>query len=154
MMTATPEIGPAGSHESTGTLATSSESGQQDPQNGPPIDLQQLLENCLGMPMFAVSLLDEFARTAASRIEAFEEKFKEANLPAIAELAHALKGVAGIIGARSLREYTIEIESACQNQDLPMTAQLVHTIRVGILRIQHDIPDISKHLLAGNDRKR
>lgn len=147
-MASTSEICSAASGELTATAIPSEDlliSG---------IDSRELLTNCLGMPTFAVSLLNEFARTARSRVEGFEASFKEANLPAISELAHALKGVAGVLGARPLRQTTIEMEAACQAGDLLLTAQLLDTVRTGIERILHDIPEISKSLLSGNGQHR
>lgn len=142
------------SHESTDTFTAFPESEQQDQLNGPPIELGLLLQNCLGMPLFAVSLLEEFARTAVSRVESFEEQFKEANLSAISELAHALKGVAGILCARTLREMSINIEAACQNGDLLLTGQLIHNLRKHVQRILHDIPNICVSFRNGNARNR
>lgn len=152
-MASTSEIQSSASDEMTVAATVSSELEHRD-RLAADIDLHELLGNCLGMPTFAVSLLDEFARTARSRIEGFESALKEANLSAISELAHALKGVAGVLAARTLRETTIEIETACQAGDLLQTSQLLDTVRNGIQRILHDIPVISKSLLAGKGQHR
>ena len=114
----------------------------QDLFNTPPIDLRLLLENCLRKPLFAVSLLEEFARTAAGRLAEFEDQSQQGNLRTIAEMAHGLRGVADILGASALREVTVDTEAACQDGDLAQTQRLVQQLRREVQRIQHDIPNL------------
>ena len=123
----------------------------QDLFNSPTIDLRLLLENCLGKPLFAVSLLEEFARTAASRVEEFEDQSQQGNLRTIAEMAHGLRGVADIFGARAVRDITIDTEAACQNGDLAQTQRLVQQLRREVQRIRQDIPHLCLKLKSQPD---
>ena len=114
--------------------------------NRPPIDLRLLLDNCMGKPLFAVSLLEEFARTAALRLEEFEAQSKEGNLRTISEMAHGLRGVADIFGASAVHDITLETHAACRDGDLAQTQRLVEQLRREVQRIQHSIPILCRKL--------
>ena len=72
----------------------------QDLCNTPPIDSRRLLENCLGKPAFAVSLLEEFAKTATGRLEELAAQSQQGNLHTIADMVHGLRGVAAFVPTR------------------------------------------------------
>ena len=119
----------------------------QDLCNTPPIDSRRLLENCLGKPAFAVSLLEEFAKTATGRLEELAAQSQQGNLHTIADMVHGLRGVADILGAGALRESTADIEAACRNGDLVQTQRRIRQLCRDVQRIQQDIPNLCRTLL-------
>ena len=119
----------------------------QDLCNTPPIDIRRLLENCLGKRAFAVSLLEEFAKTATGRLEELAAQSQQGNLHTIADMVHGLRGVADILGAGALRESTADIEAACRNGDLVQTQRRIRQLCRDVQRIQQDIPNLCRTLL-------
>lgn len=107
----------------------------------PPIDTQRLLENCMGQPMFAISLLEEFAETAGSRLEEFEMQSNQGHIHAMCESAHGRKGVAGILGATTLHGISLSLEMACRNSE-PNLESVLRPLCIELHRVQHEIPGL------------
>lgn len=115
----------------------------QDLMTVPPIDRDRLLDQCLGNLDFALMLLDEFAKTSPSRLDAFDAALAEHNTAAIASKAHALRGTAGILAANDLMETCSNLESfAKQDADWNLTRDLVQQLHREIQRAIDFIPSI------------
>jgi HPt (histidine-containing phosphotransfer) domain-containing protein len=128
--------------ESPTTTFALSAADLEDLLNTPPIDHRLLLENCLGKPTFAISLLEEFGRTAAGRLAEFEDQLRQGNLAAIAALSHALRGVVDILCASTLRTITVDIEAACHAADHMQVQQWIQQLRNEVQRMQQQIPEL------------
>lgn len=114
----------------------------QDLHPTPPIDRDQLLDQCLGNWDFALMLLDEFAKTSASRLDAFDAALIAQDSATIAAKAHALKGTAGILAAKSLMETCSKLESSAKEEDWRLSQNLVQQLRYEIQRTIGFIPDL------------
>lgn len=116
----------------------------------PPINAQRLLENCMGKPMFAISLLEEFAETASSRLAEFELPSNQDNIHTLCESAHSLKGVAGILAAAKLHETSLNLEMACRNSE-PNLESVLRPLCIELQRVKHEIPRLCALLVNGSE---
>lgn len=111
------------------------------PDMVPAIDAQRLLDSCMGHSVFAISLLTEFAETADTRLAEFELQSNHSDMQAVCELAHTLRGEAGIIGATALHEISCNIEMACRDPNVELAAVL-RPIHLELQRVQHTISHV------------
>ncbi len=114
----------------------------QDLLLAPPINRDQLLEQCLNNVDFALLLLDEFAKTTQSRLEEVDTALAEGNYTGIASKAHALKGVAGILAARHLVEICATLESTASGAVRSQTAGLLKQLHHECQRLIAFIPTV------------
>ncbi len=108
----------------------------------PPIDVALLTEQCLGNLSFALTLLEEFDKTGQQRVDAIEAHAGQHNLALVAELAHSLKGVVGILGADVLWEITSNLQSTAHANNLAHTFALIPQLRLEMKRVLDYIPTI------------
>lgn len=111
----------------------------------PAIDAQRLLDNCMGHSVFAILLLQEFAETADCRLAEFELQSNHRDMQAICELAHGLRGEAGIIGATVLHEISRNLEMACRDPDVEL-ATVLQPLYLELHRVQNTIPHVCARL--------
>lgn len=111
----------------------------------PAIDAQRLLDSCMGHSVFAILLLREFAETADCRIAEFELQSNHRDMQAVSELAHSLRGEAGIIGANALHEISRNLEMACQDPNVELAAEL-NSLYLELQRVQDSIPQVCARL--------
>jgi HPt (histidine-containing phosphotransfer) domain-containing protein len=119
----------------------------------PPIDYSGLLEQSLRKPAFAISLLEAFASTGQDRIIQMEQHLAHGNLDALAEGAHALKGVAGVLAAQAMADFSAALEMAGRESDVARVQLLVPQLRQEIQRVLDDIPRLceiaERHIASG-----
>ena len=77
-----------------------------------PATLQQLLDLDDGQIGLLIELFGLFKEDTPSRLEGMKASIAEGDANATAELAHALKGAAGTIGATRMRKIAHDIEKA------------------------------------------
>ena len=80
---------------------------------GPPLDLDELLERCMGSQDFMAKMLDKFAHSIGADLERLEQAVSQGDLVAAAKVAHMLKGVGANLSAHGMREASLTLESAC-----------------------------------------
>lgn len=114
----------------------------QDLLPTPPIDHDRLLDQCLGNLDFALMLLEEFAKTSPSRLDAFDAALAEKDHATIASKAHALKGTAGILAADALMETCSNLESFAKKEDWNLARDLTQQLRHEMQRTIDFIPNI------------
>ena len=117
----------------------------------PPIDRDWLLEQCVDNLDFALTLLNEFEKSSPARLDAFDAALAAHNHAAIADQAHALKGVAGILAANSLMQVCANLESTAADADWNHTRDLIRQLRHELQRMLDFIPHISSSAV-GTDR--
>ena len=117
----------------------------------PPIDLPQLIENCMGDSLFAVSMLEEFARTASPYLEKVEQQLREGNYSEAEKVVHGLRGVAGILGANTLLEVNSDIENECRTPSHDRVNQLSRSLRREVERVLQAIPSLCAQLRRGHE---
>lgn len=82
-----------------------------------PIDLAVLLTNCLKSRSLARSLLLELRKKGEDIVERMPELLVDGSFETISELAHELKGSAGILGAAKLVSASVNLEFAASEQN-------------------------------------
>lgn len=110
--------------------------------NLPPIDVRLLTEQCLGNLSFAITLLDEFEKTAQERVEAIESHAAKGNFAMVGELAHSLKGVVGILGADALWDTSSALQAAAHDENVTRAKGLIPQLRQEMKRVLDYIPTI------------
>lgn len=105
-------------------------------RSAPPIDHARLLRQCCNDKSFVLMMLDEFAKTSQSRLDAFDAALADHDQVAIASHAHALLGVAGILGAGALTEICSNLQSAVSNADnIGLIGELIRQLHDEVGRI-------------------
>ena len=94
-----------------------------------PIDLSALVNRCLNNQEFALRLLDEFESSCLDRADDIAAQATQAQFGTTSELAHALKGAAGMIGATALFEFASQVEASAQLGNLIATLELASQLR-------------------------
>jgi HPt (histidine-containing phosphotransfer) domain-containing protein len=110
--------------------------------NAQPINIDDLLEQCMGNRQFCISLLDDFAHTVDARVGQFEDQLKQGNLESLARLFHSLNGVTAFIAANALWDVGTRIESACDDSDFASVLALWPQLLGEIRRLVNYIPRI------------
>lgn len=108
----------------------------------PPIDRDQLFDRFVGNIDFALTLLNEFAKTSQSELETFDAALSEQNRAAICSKAHGLKGVVSILSANKLMEICSNLESTTSHTDWEQTRNLIQQLHHEMRRTIDDIPNI------------
>ena len=108
----------------------------------PPVNVDLLTEQCLGNLPFAITLLEEFAKTSQSRIEAMETHLANGDFISLADLIHGLSGVVGILGANILWELTTTLQSAAEEQNATISSSLLPILRAEMNRLCDYIPTV------------
>jgi Amt family ammonium transporter len=106
----------------------------------PPIEMRLLTDQCLGNLQFALTLLAEFEKTARERMTAIEEYAAQGNLAKVAQVAHALAGVAAILASSQLSETAVALQSAAEQDDAAQTQDLIAQLRAATDRVLDYIP--------------
>lgn len=114
----------------------------QDLLNVPPIDIRLLLEQCMNKPSFAIAMLEQFALTGNDRVEEMAHHLVQADLTGLADRAHSLKGVAGILAANTLAQACAQVEAACRNSDVDQVQTWLANLQHEMRRVLDDIPMI------------
>ncbi len=83
----------------------------------------------MGNIAFAISLLDELAKTGEQRVEEIARHATANNSAAAAAVAHSLKGAAGIVTAGALQSLAAEIELAAKAGDLDKIMSQIEELR-------------------------
>jgi len=108
--------------------------------HAPPIDVHVLLEQSLGKPSFAVSLITAFASSGQQRLNQMEHQLAQANFDELAGSAHALKGVTGVIAAIKLEEISSSLEAASRDADVAHVRALLAEVCQEMQRVLDYIP--------------
>ena len=134
-----------------GPSQAAADSSAADPPSSPlrpdgpaPIDRDVLLAHCMEDPEFASSLLSDFAEDLPKRLQQLAEHVHQGDVKAAAEVAHSLKGSAGILAATAVRAIAAEIEAAGKAGDLASMTLLVDRLRDEIQRCLNFIPEVQK----------
>jgi CheY-like chemotaxis protein len=113
----------------------------------PPIDRKVLLGHCSENLQFAHHLLSDFAKEMPRRFQRIAEFVGQGDAPAASEVAHSLKGAAGILAATAVQAASAEIEAAGKAGDIAKMMPLVEKLRDAIRRCQEFIPEIQTTLI-------
>jgi two-component system, sensor histidine kinase and response regulator len=112
----------------------------------PPINLTDLLTRCLGNFDFALSMLDELETSSGERLEAIRRAADQQDLHATAEVAHSLKGVAGILCAKSVQQAAAEVEATARTGNLAEIGSLVDNMTRELRQCMDSLPTLRQEL--------
>jgi two-component system sensor histidine kinase/response regulator len=70
-----------------------------------------------------LKLAELFVRDTGKRLEELRDAFQRGDIPAVARLAHAIKGSAGNLGARHLAQLCADIETRAEAAEFDVTSE-------------------------------
>lgn len=83
-----------------------------DPRVQAPLDREALVEQCMGDPVLALTVLEKFEQQLRADVECIAACLREQDLKGISRTAHSLKGAAGMVKAMSVCEQAARVETA------------------------------------------
>jgi two-component system sensor histidine kinase/response regulator len=111
----------------------------------PGLDVEAGLHSIRGRADSYRRLLRQFAANHAGDAEAIRREFERGNLDAVGTLAHALKGVTGMLGASSIQRLAAELEASIreqrQAQDIGSRISLLVSELTPLIDALVDLPD-------------
>ena len=118
-----------------------------------PIDAEALLRRCFGKLEFTQSLLDHFESEGLKRVREIQKHASERHAVTVADLAHALRGAAGILCANAVQELAASVEQAGRSSDFDAIAAEVGILAAEMGRCIEYMPQLRQRLLMLNNSK-
>ena len=108
----------------------------------PCFDRNELLERCFDDCEMAVELLDMFSECATTNLKAIDQAVVQKDRAKLVSIAHALKGVAGNLSAKTLLKQTTTIDREYRdaNRDLDSLVGEVSLMRSEVVRCMEAVP--------------
>jgi signal transduction histidine kinase/DNA-binding response OmpR family regulator len=116
------------------------------PAEASPFSQKELLERCLNDVEFCRQILQTFADRAPSQIAELEQAAAAHDAVALAQKAHAIKGVAANLAAGALRQYALQVEQLSRAGNLQEIGESVAQLRSEAERCLDDIPRLIEEL--------
>jgi HPt (histidine-containing phosphotransfer) domain-containing protein len=99
-----------------------------------PLDLQQLIDRCMGNHRFAERILAKFESRFDDELQQLERSQAEQDADEVAEIAHRLKGSAGSVSDSGLAAISAQIEDLAQSRQLAEVSPCLASLRREWLR--------------------
>ncbi len=104
------------------------------------VDLSALLElrklQSPGKPDVVARVLDRFYDESAERLTALRQALATDDAPRFERAAHALKGIAGTVGAREVADLAVQLELTGREGRLQAAAGLVDDLDAALERVK------------------
>ena len=110
-----------------------------------PIDIQALLDRCMGNRPYAIQTLNKFYERSLRDVEELIA-VPSAQTARVKDLAHNLKAVAAHVGAIPLRRIAYDIERAADRDDLAIIEQSLPQLLAEANRCAEFLPQAIGHL--------
>lgn len=110
------------------------------------IDLDELLERCLGNVELVQRVLQKFAERAPAELQRLQQALDENDLPTVARAAHLIKGIAGNLAAHRLHDLAAQLEEAAHAQHLEPMRLLAPQLQEAASELHSQLPDLLRHL--------
>jgi len=107
-----------------------------------PIDIDDVLNRCMGNVQLLGRLLDKFQEDSAKNLQALSELVGNNKAPELARMAHGIKGVAANLSAGKLRDLAAQLESMGRDGQLDLAAQCLDKLRTEMQRCVESIPQV------------
>ncbi|MHC4877678.1 MAG: PAS domain S-box protein [Planctomycetota bacterium] len=117
------------------------------------IDVDALIERCIGNVAFAESLLDELENTGQTQVDEIQSSVRQKNVESATAGAHSLKGAAGILCANQLRSISSELEQAGRSGQLEDMEGMIADLSAEMNRCLSSLPDIRVELQRAHQRR-
>ena len=108
----------------------------------PPMDRDALVARCMGNLEFAQKMLTDFEGYLPERVDQIVRVLGQHDAGAAADLAHGLKGTAGIMTAKTLQAVAAGIEAAGMAGDLAEATPLSDRLNAEARRCLDYIPEL------------
>jgi len=95
----------------------------------PPIDVEPLLERCMGRADFAQSVLEMFRTESVKMLEELVRGLKEKNYELTTRSAHTLRGMAATVAAKQLSSLAAEAETRATTGDWDAVERQISALR-------------------------
>jgi PAS domain S-box-containing protein len=102
----------------------------------PVFDEHELLERLMGDRKLAYKLVDSFIQDVPGKLANLDGMIRAADNTKIRAAAHALKGAAANLSARSLKDLAVQMQDAATNNDLQRCAVLAANLQTEFQRFQ------------------
>jgi CheY-like chemotaxis protein len=113
-----------------------------------PLDIDSLLERCLGNVELVQTMLEKFKGMAADKLAELSRQIASNNASEASRVAHALKGSAANMSAGGIAAVAAEIEKAGRSADLAAAERQLERLREEIERCNADIQSVAHDLAA------
>lgn len=107
-----------------------------------PVDRQDLLARCMGKLDFAQELLLDFEADLPSRVQEVSGRIEAGDAEGMGEVAHSLKGAAGIVAAQGVRRVAAALETCGKSGRLEDVATLLNELNEEVKRFLEAVPEI------------
>lgn len=126
---------------------------QQPPQSAKPpaINVQSLKElEELGGREFLHTMIEKFVEEALKNVSLIEQALDSQDLMKIQEAAHGLKGISRNMGADSLAQLALEIETACKAENYSALTTIGSDLQQAYQQTQKELNDASmENVISG-----
>ena len=109
-------------------------------------DLAGLRARCPGGPDVIIRVLKHFEEDAGRLIKVIAEAYATADLNAVAENAHALKGAAGNLSARAVSKAALALETSARSGEADALESLLASLRSQIEAAMAELPGVLEEL--------
>src|SRR3989442_14438428 len=109
---------------------------------GTPIDTEKLLEQCMGSVKVVALVLEKLEKQLTDDMKTIEASLQPANALTVAQTAHALKGAAGAVAAKSLHAAAASLEAIAKSGDLDAAAADLARLKAEVARCAGYIPTV------------
>jgi len=115
--------------------ASSSSVPNHSQDNTVVLDVAALTARALGRVEFIRTLAETFQKQAVSYLDRLDDAFQSSDPKRIANVAHAVKGTADLLGGRALRTVALQLEAAAEHGSLADLEPLTKRLRREIDRL-------------------
>lgn len=118
-----------------------------------PIDAESLLKRCFGNVEFAELMLDELESTSIQRLHEVQQYSTHRDAIVTSELAHSLKGSAGVMCAEAMRKVACDLEHAGRTSDVHKIEAHISQLAEEINRCLAYLPELRRELKSVKERE-
>lgn len=112
--------------------------------SGPVLDMQQLLERCMGSQELADRCLLRFAQKLRAEVESVQQGVTNENLEELVQLAHRLKGSAATVSAVGLAKAAAAMEDYARGKTPAEPTVLFGEFQREVERFFDAVPELSQ----------
>lgn len=117
-----------------------------------PDALEQLFQAADGDLSFLEEIFDMFFQDAATRIERLESAVPDANWREVRELAHALCGSAGNLGATRCAALCTSLSTAAKRESIAEAEQVARQIAEEVRHLHEIVPTVIREQRGSENR--
>ena len=113
-----------------------------------PINYEELISRCMGNLAFAEELLADFEADLPRRMEEVTSRIAQGNAKDAGEVAHSLKGAAGIVGAEAVQRIAAAMEETGKSGKLQDVTILLDELHAATRQFLEVVPAVASKLAS------